>query len=98
MRIPTSILIATFMLLWALSIAGCEGVYQSPASAEVASVPYSEQSLWNLYRARDYMAQGRYEIAREHLALARSSARTQEMQQLLDREMAAVNSAIRSRR
>ncbi|QJT07861.1 hypothetical protein [Oceanidesulfovibrio marinus] len=98
MRIPTSILITVLMILWALSIAGCDGVYRQPANAEVASVPYNEQSLWNLYRARDYMAQGRYEIAREHLALARSSARTQEMQQLLDREMASVNAAIRSRR
>ncbi|TVM18254.1 hypothetical protein DPQ33_05730 [Oceanidesulfovibrio indonesiensis] len=98
MRTFTSIIILALLALWFTALTGCEGYTRPPARADVAAVPYHEHSLWNLYRARDYMAQGRYEIAREHLALARSTAKTKEMQELLDREIAAVNAAIRTRR
>lgn len=98
MRTITNLLVLALLALWLVAMAGCEGYTRAPARADVAAVPYHEHSLWNLYRARDYMAQGRYEIAREHLALARSTAKTKEMQTLLDREIAAVNAAIRNRR
>ncbi|MFW5733884.1 MAG: hypothetical protein ACOCWR_02380 [Oceanidesulfovibrio sp.] len=98
MRTITPILVLALMALWAVTMTGCEGRMHTTGRADVAAVPYHEHSLWNLYRARDYMAQGRYEIAREHLALARTTAKTKEMQELLDREIAAMNAAIRNRR
>ncbi len=65
---------------------------------EVAATPHHAHSLWSLHQARGYMSQGRYVLAREHLRMGLATAGDPALRETLNRELAAVNEAIRSRR
>lgn len=84
-----SLLICT-LLASALAVTGCGG--------RVATVPDSDEAIQNWHRGRDYQAQGRYELAREHYLLAIASARTADVHDALARELATVDRQLRSLR
>lgn len=60
--------------------------------------PYNGNTLSNFTVARMYMSQGRFELAREHLLFALSSARDEDMRARLAQELEAVELMIASKR
>ncbi|SIN71941.1 hypothetical protein [Halodesulfovibrio marinisediminis] len=64
---------------------------QRPAEYKVVASPYSSNSMQNLYIGRQYVAQQRYELAREHFLLALASAEHENMREQLVSEITAVN-------
>lgn len=64
----------------------------------VAVTQYSSDSLRNYKTARDYAAQGRYELAREHYLLALASASDPNLQDALAQELESVDMMIKSLR
>ncbi len=60
--------------------------------------PYHGNTLSNFTVARVYMSQGRFELAREHLLFALSSARDEEMRSRLAQELEAVEMMIATKR
>ena len=83
-------------LLLALSPAGCVGTVSG--GENVVSAPYNGNAMQNFYLGRTYMAQGRYELAREHLLAGLASAEDEEMRQRLAMELEAIDKIIASRR
>lgn len=65
---------------------------------KVAVTPEAEEAISNWSQARDYQAQGRYELARQHYLLALAAARTPESQQTLQRELDSVDRMIEAMR
>jgi len=84
------------LLLALLALAACS----SPMTPRqrFAVPPYNGNTLSNFTVARVYMSQGRFELAREHLLLALSSARDEDMRSRLASELEAVELMIASRR
>lgn len=64
----------------------------------VAVTQYSADSLYNYKVARNYAAQGRYELAREHYLLALASANDPNLQEVLAGELESVDMMIKSLR
>lgn len=58
----------------------------------------SEDSIANWSLARDYQAQGRYELARQHYLLALASSRTAQTQSTLQRELDSLDRKIAAKR
>lgn len=69
----------------------CSGLFFASACTKVAVIPEAEETVYNWSQARDYQAQGRYELARQHYLLALAAARTAESQQTLQRELDSVD-------
>lgn len=69
---------------------------EGPRHAAVSQ--YSADSLDNYKIARDYSAQGRYELAREHYLLALAAANDPYLQDALAKELESVNMMIKSLR
>lgn len=65
---------------------------------EAAVTQYSTASLRNYKTARDFAAQGRYELAREHYLLALASASDPYLQDALAQELESVDMMIKSLR
>lgn len=65
---------------------------------KVAVTPEAEETIFNWTQARDYQAQGRYELARQHYLVALAAARTPETQQTLQRELDSVDRMIEAMR
>jgi Tfp pilus assembly protein PilF len=83
----------------AATLPGCSSsIAPGGEETRIHAAPYHGHTLQNLYLGRSYMAQGRYELARERLLLALSSARDPQMRQLVTAEIEAVDRMIRSQR
>ena len=80
------------MCLGAVFFSGCA------ASHEVVSVPYTDETLVNYQAGKDFLAAGRYELAKESFTLALASSREPEMRYALMREIDSVNMMIQTRR
>ncbi|AGW14531.1 hypothetical protein [Megalodesulfovibrio gigas] len=65
---------------------------------EVVSIPYNEHSLVNYRLAKQYIAQGRYELARYRLQQAHNAARTRPEQQMIQRELENCDRLIQANR
>jgi len=91
-----------FLMLLCLLAAGCESWRNRPPRGwheqEVASIPYNEHSLVNYRLAKQYIAQGRYELARYRLQQAFNAARTKPEQQMIQRELDNCNRLIQANR
>ena len=61
-------------------------------------VPYNSNSRWHLRLGRDYAAQGRYELAREHLLMALVSNSDALMREMLTHELKSVDAMIQTLR
>lgn len=68
------------------------------ARQEVVTVPDNPEAIENWHYARNYQAQGRFELSRQYYLLALSSARTQDVHDALAQELQAVTLQIRSLR
>jgi len=89
------------------ALAGC-GIFQgSPAPSGSASIPgadialteHNAVSLYNYRTAREYSAQGRYELAKEHFLLAYAAAGDDViLRDMLARELESVDLMIRTLR
>ncbi len=64
----------------------------------IAVTPHHEHTLQNYQLGRVYMGQGRYELAKERLLLALTSARDPEMRARLADELRAVDMMIQTQR
>ncbi|MFV0350040.1 MAG: hypothetical protein ACK5JO_15815 [Halodesulfovibrio sp.] len=100
-------LIALFMMLAALlTLEGCamlDGLVSKPAppappAPGVVVAPYNGNALHNFYMGRQYVAEGRYELAREHYLLALASAREETMRDALVAELQSVDRLIKTLR
>ncbi len=91
----TRVLILSILVL---ALTGCSAfraqeVVENPRPVErrVVASPYSSNSMQNLYIGRQYVAQQRYELAKEHFLLALASAENENMREQLVSEITAVN-------
>lgn len=85
--ILSSLCISSFAL-----ISGCGG------KTEVLSVPYSGESLINYQAGKDFLGEGRYELAKESFTLALASSRDPGMRYVIMQEIDSVNMMIETRR
>ncbi|WP_066851541.1 hypothetical protein [Halodesulfovibrio spirochaetisodalis] len=69
-----------------------------PATYKVVASPYSSNSMQNLYIGRQYVAEQRYELAKEHFLLGLASAEHENMREQLVSEITAVNRLIETLR
>lgn len=65
---------------------------------DVVAAPYNANALNNFYMGRQYVAQGRYELAREHYLIALASAREGDMRDSLVTELKVVDRLIKTLR
>ena len=86
------------VLLVMVALSGCSALeckksttVQRPAEYQVVASPYSSNSMQNLYIGRQYIAQQRYELAKEHFLLGLASAEHENMREQLVSEITAVN-------
>lgn len=86
------------ILCFAPLLAGCgQKEYKQPGYG-VATVPYHEQSLQSLMLSRQYMAQGRYELAKQRLLLALAVERDAGMRARLSEELSSADKMIQTMR
>jgi len=81
--------------LFAILLLGC-GSGSKRNTEPVA--PHNSNSLWNLQLGRDYAAQGRFELAREHLLMALASNSDPHMRGLLTHELKSVDTMLKTQR
>ena len=81
----------------ALMLSGCSSAMLAgkkeparPVQKKVVASPYSANSMQNLYIGRQYVAEQRYELAREHFLLALASAENENMREQLVTEITSV--------
>lgn len=85
------------LLLVAFLFAGCSKSAHFSGDRAVLT-NYDANCLWNLQVGRDYVAQGRYELAREHYLLALASSGDPETRQLIGHELQSVDTMIKTQR
>lgn len=90
------------LLIGALAITGCSYKNLVPKQEEpeevttAMAVPYNANALNNFYLGRQYTAQMRYELAREHYLMALASARHEALRESLVHELDAVDRLIKT--
>jgi hypothetical protein len=78
--------------LFAVLLLGCAGKNTQPVA------PYNSTSRWNLPVGPHDAAQGRYELAREHLLMAAASNSDPHLQGALTHELKSVDTMIQTQR
>lgn len=83
-----------------LACAACStiGGAKEEVAASTAVVHYNADSLHNYKTARDFAAQGRYELAREHYLLALAATTDPYLQDALAQEIESVDMMIKTMR
>ncbi len=98
MRYIQLVLLLPVLTLW---LTGCgvspavEGMFSKD---RMAVAPYDPNSLWNLKLGRDYVGQGRYELAKEHYLMALASANDPESREMIEHELRSVDLMIKTQR
>ena len=87
------IIYITLFTIFVIGMTAC-----SRHESEVAAAPYSYESLYNYQMGKNYLAEGRYELAKERFTLALAANRNPEMQDTLVHELEAVNMMIQTLR
>lgn len=64
----------------------------------VTSIPESSQTMASWQQARNYQAQGRYELAKQYYQIALAGARSIESQTALEREIEAADRMLQTLR
>ena len=92
--------LSTASLLMLLLLGGLPGCSYVPyfSSERAAVVPHDQTSLWNLKLGREYTAEGRYELAKEHYLMALASCSDSETRTIVDHELHAVDLMIQTQR
>lgn len=65
---------------------------------EASVAPYDPASLWNMQQARNYTAQGRYELAKEHYLLALAASKESGTRRIISHELQSVDKMIQTQR
>lgn len=65
---------------------------------QVMSAPYADETLINYQAGKHYLAEGRFELAKECFTLALASSRDPEMRYVIMQEIDSVNMMIETRR
>ena len=81
------------VLLGIFTACGC-----SRHDSEVMAAPYADEALYNYQTGKYYLADGRYELAKESFTLALAASRNPEMRLALMRELDSVNMMIQTLR
>ncbi len=68
------------------------------ACARIAVAPHDPACLWNMQQARNYTAQGRYELAKEHYLLALAASNEPETKSAIAHELQSVDKMIQTLR
>lgn len=84
-------------LLSALALPGC-GIQKQFSSERTAVAQYDANCLWALQQARDYAAQGRYELAKEQYLMALAACDTPDVRQIVTHELRSVDMMIKAQR
>lgn len=88
---------ALFFAVW-LALVFCLAAPLTGCSAKTSVTAESDETIDNWLLARRYQAEGRYELARQHYALALAAARTQSGLNQLQRELYTVDMQLRTMR
>ena len=80
-----------------LLTAGC-GVGSHFSNERAAVTPYNSNFLWHLKTGRDYVTQGRYELAKEHYLMALAASNDGESREVASQELKAVDLMIQTQR
>ena len=86
----------TYIFLFSLFVIGITAC--SRHESVVAAAPHSYESMYNYQMGKNYLAEGRYELAKERFTLALAASRNPEMQATLVQELEAVNMMIQTLR
>lgn len=74
------------------------GLLLSACGKEAAVAPYDPACLWNMQQARNYTAQGRYELAKEHYLLALAASSESRTKRVIAHELESVDKMIQTQR
>ena len=85
-----------YIILFSIFVIGITAC--SRHESEVAAAPYNYEALYNFQMGKNYLAEGRYELAKERFTLALAANRNPEMQDTLVHELEAVNMMIQTLR
>lgn len=85
------------LVMSSLLLAGC-GVTKHFSGERAVVTPYDTNCLWNLQQGRDYAAQGRYELAKEHLVMALAASNDPETRRIIAHELQSTDMMIQSQR
>lgn len=97
----TALTVGLLLAFFLASLSGCAYVRAWDAaqpSSKEAVAPYHEEALYNFALAREYQAEGRYELARERLLLALAVARDETFKLRLAQEVEAVDRMLLAKR
>lgn len=85
--------VVTRMLLLFVLMLFCSGCAQ-----RLTTIPDSAEAMANWQTARNFQAQGRYELARQYYVVALAASRSPETQTVLKRELDATERMIQALR
>lgn len=83
------------LILFGCLVCGCA---RQGEKLEGVVTPYDANSLRNMSLARDYMAQGRFVLAKEHYLFALASSKDPETRNFIMRELNSVDMMIKTER
>lgn len=96
--IPETLFSTLALCTLLIILPGCSSVVSDIQGEQAVVVPYDSQYLLNLQAGREYAANGRYELAREHFLLALASSRNRQTRNLAAQELASVDLMIQTLR
>lgn len=86
------LLVVPCLMLWAC------GTAKHFSSDRAAVAAQDSNCLWNLQMGRDYVAQGRYELGKEHLLMALAASKNEETRQIIYHDLKSVDLMIQTQR
>lgn len=90
--------LAVLVLPCLLLLAGGCGLTSYVSNERMAVTPHDPNCLMHLKKGRDYVAQGRYELAKEHYLMAVAACREGESREVATQELKAVDMMIQTQR
>lgn len=86
------------LVLPLLLLAGGCGASTYVSDERMAIASYDPNYLWHLKRGRDCVAQGRYELAKEHYLMALAASNSAETRDVASHELKAADLMIKAQR
>lgn len=89
---------AVLILPCLLLLTGGCGIGSYFSNERVTVTPYNSNFIWHMKTGRDYVAQGRYELGKEHYLMALASSDDGESREVASQELKAVDMMIQTQR
>jgi hypothetical protein len=89
---------AVLVLPCLLLLTGGCGITSYVSNERVVVTPQDPNCLWQLQQARQYVAQGRYELAKEHYLMALAACKDGESNETVAQELKATDLMIQTQR